>query len=83
MKRIDAGDPSYARTRKVVRRKNYPVKYTEDDVIGCLQEANAALGGILTTAAYDNYARGRTELMVGFGPPTRRRCFGWVLGSPR
>ena len=28
VKRIDASDPSYARTRKVVRRKTYSVKYT-------------------------------------------------------
>jgi hypothetical protein len=60
VKRIDASDPSYARTRKIVRRKTYSVKYTEDDVLGCLREANVSLGGILTTAAYDAYARGRT-----------------------
>jgi hypothetical protein len=29
-------------------------------VLNCLREANAALGGVLTTAAYDAYARGRT-----------------------
>jgi len=81
VKRIDANDPSYARTRKVVRRKSYAVKYTEDDVVGCLQEANAALGGILTTAAYDNYARERT-LDDGRLWPTHQTAFlrfgSWV-----
>jgi hypothetical protein len=60
VKRIDASDPSYARTRKVARRKTYALKYTDEDVLSCLREANAALGGVLTTAAYDAYARGRT-----------------------
>ena len=57
---IDASDPSYSRKRKVARGKAYALKYTEEDVLSCLREANAALGGILTTAAYDSYAREQT-----------------------
>lgn len=60
VKRIDAGDPSYARTRRIARHKTYAPKYGDEDVLSCLREANAALGGVLTTAAYDAYARGRT-----------------------
>jgi hypothetical protein len=86
VKRIDGSDPSYARTRKVVRRKTYAVKYTEDDVLGCLREANAALGGVLTTAAYDNYARGRT-LADGRLWPTHQTAFlrfgSWVAALER
>lgn len=71
VKRIDAGDPAYARTRKVIRRKSHQVKYSEEDVIACLQQANAALGGILTTAAYDDYTRGR-ELEDGRAWPSHQ-----------
>lgn len=74
VKRIDASDPSYARTRKVVRRKTSTVKYTDDDVLDCLREANRVLGGILTTAAYDDYARGRT-LPDGRLWPTHQTAF--------
>ncbi len=86
VKRIDASDPSFARTRKVVRRKTYSVKYAEDDVLGCLREANAALGGILTTAAYDGYARGR-ELADGRLWPTHQTAFlrfgSWIAALGR
>jgi hypothetical protein len=71
VKRIDARDPSFARTRKVVRRKSHALKYTDEELLHCLREANTALGGILTGAAYDQYARGRT-LADGRPWPTRQ-----------
>jgi Homing endonuclease associated repeat/Sigma-70, region 4 len=74
VKRIDARDPSYARTRKIVRRKTYSLKYSEKDVLTCLREASGALGGILTTAAYDAYARGR-KLSDGRLWPTHQTAF--------
>ncbi len=83
VKRIDGSDPSYARKRKVVRRKTYAVKYTEDDVLSCLRQANAALGGVLTTAAYDNYARGRSLAGGRLWPTIRRPFSASALGSLR
>jgi Homing endonuclease associated repeat/Sigma-70, region 4 len=74
VKRIDASDPSYARARRVVRRKAYSLKYMDDELLDCLREANSALGGILTTAAYDEYARGRT-LGDGRPWPTHQTAF--------
>jgi hypothetical protein len=59
VKDIDAEDPSYARTRKLVRSKSSCVKYTDDEILDCLREANDALGGILASGAYDEFMRGR------------------------
>lgn len=74
VKRIDARDHSYVRTRRLLRRKAHSVKYTDDELLDCLGEASSALGGILTSSAYNEYARGR--LLSGRRPwPTHQTAF--------
>ncbi len=40
-------------------RKAMPRKYSNDELISCLKQVSAALGGVITTAEYTKYARGQ------------------------
>jgi hypothetical protein len=62
VERIDAARPEYAQLREPFRRRKLTasVKYTDEDVLGCLRGASQALGGVLSTAAYTEFARGRS-----------------------
>jgi len=39
------------------RRKAMPRKYSNNELINCLKQASAALGGVITTAEYTEFAR--------------------------
>jgi hypothetical protein len=60
---IDAGNPDFARRRRqrrVFETRITSSKYTDEEVLGCLEKASDDLGGVLTTAAYTEYARACT-----------------------
>src|SRR5207237_6832228 len=49
-------------------------RYSEADILACLREASERLGGVLTTAAYTEFARGR-HLPDGREWPTHQTAF--------
>lgn len=49
-----------ARSLHMQHRKPYPRRWSDDELIGFLQEASQAVGGVLTCGDYNDYARSRS-----------------------
>ena len=51
-------DEGYRRRKRIVEKSSRP-RYSDEELVRCLREANIAIGGVLTTAAYTEFSRGR------------------------
>lgn len=72
---FDKSNPDYARHRKAYRKRSNPaVKYTDEEVLGCLRAASRQIGGVLTTSAYTQLAR-RRAFGDGRPWPTHQTAF--------
>ncbi|MGH9894647.1 MAG: homing endonuclease associated repeat-containing protein [bacterium] len=63
------------------RKSSGNLKYTDDEVLECLRVASKELGGVLTSVAYSDFARGRA-FQDGRPWPTHQTAF-LRLGSWR
>ena len=54
-----ADEPGFDRLQQVSVKVNAKKRYSDAEILACLQQANLSLGGILTTAEYSKYARDR------------------------
>jgi hypothetical protein len=57
--RVDRANPEFSRTRRTRRRLAPSPKYSNEEVLECLRQANNLVGGVLSTSAYSRVARER------------------------
>lgn len=59
VRELDVANPDYARRRRLIRPRTGSLRYSIEEVLQCLREANRTLGGVLTTADYDRFRSSR------------------------
>jgi hypothetical protein len=67
-------DAHLSETERRSSWKQMPKKYADDELVDFLRRASVALGGVLTAAEYDKYAKGRTT-DDGRSWPTHQTAF--------